>query len=373
MEFELDPRGWAWWPEREDLSIEFTRLLGAAQEGGSTVAECCLAARRIDPANDHSWYGEWKRIADASRDRGDAARDRGHVSTARSNWLRAIGYYQSAAFPFDSDDEHHRAAIESMRRCARDYLQHRDPPGEVVMIPWSGGYPLEAYFLPAPHTAGRPAPTIICIGEPGQRKEEFLYKVARHAADRGMSLLAVDLLGAGQGAEFGTIVGRPDLETTIGQIMDYLAGRDDVDRARIVILADAWGSSFVARGIAFDDRFAAAVCDGGIWDLHERAFLMGRTPVESELINRGLSRVARNIKCPVLISIGERGWLTAEQVRVFYDQLKANGRDVTLKVFMSDETAATQGHIDNPTLANEYIFDWIAARLGLSGQRGAGA
>jgi hypothetical protein len=34
---------------------------------------------------------------------------------------------------------------------------------------------------------------------------------------------------------------------------------------------------------------------------------------------------------------------------------------------MSEETAATQGHVDNPTLANEYIFDWIAARLGLAG------
>jgi len=363
MGLKLDAQSWAWWPEREDLSIEFARLLGAAQEGGSTVAECCLAARRIDPANDVSWYREWKRIADASYERGNVARDCGQVRTARSNWLRAISYYQSAAFPLDCDDEHHRAAIESMRRCARDYLQHRDPRGEVVMIPWPGGYPLEAYFLPAPHATGRTAPTIICMGEPGQRKEEFLYKVARHAGERGMALLAMDLHGAGHDARFEQIVGRPDLETTIGHVMDYLVERDDVDRGRIVILADGWGSSFVARGIAFDDRFAAAVCDGGIWDLHERAFLMGCTSVEAQLVQHGLSRVARNIKCPVLISTGERGWLKAERVRELYDHLKADGRDVTLKIFTSDETAATQGHADNPTLAYEYIFDWIAARL----------
>jgi dienelactone hydrolase len=119
-------------------------------------------------------------------------------------------------------------------------------------------------------------PAIICIGEPGQRKEEYLYKIARHATDRGMVLLAVDLLGAGQDARFEEIVGRSDLEMTIGHIMDYLVERVDVDRERIAILADGCGSSFVARGIAFDDRFKAAVCDGGIWDLHERAFLMGR-------------------------------------------------------------------------------------------------
>jgi len=54
-------------------------------------------------------------------------------------------------------------------------------------------------------------------------------------------------------------------------------------------------------------------------------------------------------------------------VRTLYEQLKAACGDVTLKVFTCDETAATQGHADNPTLANEYIFDWIATRLGLAG------
>src|ERR1700759_4236985 len=119
MDFKVDSRDWAWWPEREDWSIEFTRLLGAAQEGGATVAECCLAARRIEPGDDQSWHREWKRIADASHERGNAARDRGQISTARSNWLRALGYYQSAAFPLDCADEDHRLSIESMRRCAR--------------------------------------------------------------------------------------------------------------------------------------------------------------------------------------------------------------------------------------------------------------
>jgi dienelactone hydrolase len=366
MGFELDLQTRAWWPEREDLSIEFTRLLGAAQEGGATVAECCVAASRINSSDDHSWYREWKRVADASYERGNAARDQGHVLTARSNWLRAIGYYQSAAFPLDGEDEKHRAAIARMRECARDYLQHRNPRGEVVSIPWPSGYPLEAYFLPAP-VAGKRAPAIICMGEPGQRKEEYLYKVARYAGERGMALLSVDLFGAGPHAQFEEIVGRSDLETTVGHIMDYLVERDDVDRDRVAILADGWGSSFVARGIAFDDRFAAAVCDGGIWDLHERVFLMDRNAeLEAGMVRRlGLARVARSIQCPVLISTGERGWLKAERVRELYDHMKADGRDVTLKIFTSAETAATQGHADNPTLANEYIFDWVASRLGI--------
>jgi dienelactone hydrolase len=365
MGFNVDLQEQVLWPEREDLSIEFMRLLAAAQEGGSTLAECWVTASRIDFSDDISWYREWKKIADTNNERGNAALGKGSVLTARSNWLRAMNYYQAAALPYDRTDRNHQIAIESMRECAGKYLRHRKPAGEVVLIPWPSGYPLEGYFLPAPAGLIR-SPTVICIGEPGQRKEEYLGKVVRYASDRGMSVLAVDLLGAGASTRFEEVVGRSDLEATVGQIMDYLVERDDVDEHRIAILADGWGSSFVARGIAFDDRFAAAVCDGGIWDLHERAFLRDRIAPDARIVWRPIfSRVARNIKCPVLISAGERGWLKADRVKELYDGLKADGRDVTLKIFTSEETAAAQGHADNTTLANEFIFDWIASRLGI--------
>ena len=48
------------------------------------------------------------------------------------------------------------AAIASMQECARNYLRHRAPAGEVVQIPWPSGYPLEAYFLPAPGAEAHP-------------------------------------------------------------------------------------------------------------------------------------------------------------------------------------------------------------------------
>ena len=359
MRFQASPPGQAW-PDREDLSGELVRLLAAAQEGGSAVAECLMAASRIDFDDDASWYLEWKRIADLNAARGDAALGEGNVLTARSNWLRAIGYYQAAAFLLDAGGDEHQGAIGSMRRCAASFLAHRDPPGEVVSIAWPGAYPLQAYFLP-PRVAAARAPAVICVAEPGQRKEEFLYKMARHADERGMALLAVDLHGAAAGDAFDTIVGRSDLDTVIGQVMDHLLERDDIDGRRVAILGDGGNSSFVARGIAFDDRFAAAVCDGGIWDLHERSFLHDRFGSSDTALP--LSRAARNIRCPVLIPAGERGWLKAERVRELYESLRAGRRDVTLKIFKAEETAAMHGHADNPTLANEYIFDWIAARL----------
>ncbi len=54
-----------------------------------------------------------------------------------------------------------------------------------------------------------------------------------------------------------------------------------------------------------------------------------------------------------------------EDQRELFTQLKTEGCDVTLKIFAASETAAMQAHVDNPTLANEYIFDWISSCLGI--------
>ena len=369
LEFEKNPEASSVWLEREDLLLEFTRLVGAAQDGGSTIAECVSTANAIDFADDGSWLSEWTTIADLSSARADAALAESKILIARSNWLRAVNYYQAAAFPFSSADQGYRSAIAGMLRCATNYVHHAAPRGEIVQIAWPGGYPLQGYFLPPPHTTGR-APAVICIAEPGQRKEEFLHKAAAHARDRGMAMLAVDLFGGEPHADFEQVVGRRDLEATVGHVMDYLVERDDIDDTGIAILGDGMKSSFVARGIAFDDRYAAAVCDGGLWDLHEREFLRDRLASQEPgvVLRPTLSRAARNIKCPVLIPAAERGWLQPERVKELYAQLKAEGRDVTLKIFTTRD-AADPGHAGSPTPASTFIFDWIAARVGLPAVR----
>ena len=74
MSFDVDVQDWAMWPGNEELSTEFTRLLSAAQEGGSLLAECFRTVRLIDLSDDDSWHREWKKAADVNRQCGDAAR-----------------------------------------------------------------------------------------------------------------------------------------------------------------------------------------------------------------------------------------------------------------------------------------------------------
>ncbi|MCA1452961.1 dienelactone hydrolase [Bradyrhizobium sp. BRP22] len=370
MNSDLHYQRWIWWPEREDLSLEFTRLLASAQEGGATFSECWLTASRIDftgDDGDDSWHREWTATAEVNRGRALSAAAQGHPATARSNWLRAINYYLTAAYAFDLSPDKRRSALASMRECAANYLNCREPRGEVVSIPWLSEFALQGYYLPAP-ASGDAAPVVICIGEPGHHKEEFLFKLARHASERGMALLAVDILGDDTGLTFEEVSLRHKPEHAIAPIMDYLIGRDDVDERRIAILAYGWSSSFVARGIAFDHRFAAAVCDGGIWDLHLGSFLDPQNrPFDVEPCPElQADRILMSIKCPLLVAASARGGLKADRIAELTDRLRAGrgDRDVTVEISEGTETAAGQGRSDNPILANEFIFDWIASRIG---------
>jgi dienelactone hydrolase len=107
--------------------------------------------------------------------------------------------------------------------------------------------------------------------------------------------------------------------------------------------------------------------------LHERAFLAARlsggsaSPTEfSDGIDKLCrSSIARNVKCPMLVALGEHDWLDADHVTQCCEALVADGQDIELKIFSASETAASHAQLDNPTIGSEFIFDWIADRLGL--------
>ena len=167
------------------------------------------------------------------------------------------------------------------------------------------------------------------------------------------------------------MVGPNDIETSISCWLDYLASRGDVDVERIAIFGDSLGASFASRAAGLDHRLSAAVCDGGIWDLYERAFLLkrisgddNRASIKDQVSKLWRHSIANRIRCPILVTLGECDWLKTNYVAEFYNYLKEAGVDISLKVFMAAETAASHAQIDNPTIANEFIFDWITARLG---------
>lgn len=381
-----EPAGWTHWPDHHDFSFNFARVLGAAQEGGSTISECFLTASRIEPGDEESWHREWCRTADASRARAESASADNHPQTAKVNWLRAANYYRAAEFFLDHDDPRRLATFDQVEGCTHRYLALLEPAGEIVQIPFETSF-LDAYFIQAPGAVGR-QPVVICFGGLDEYKDELVHEMPRHAFPRGLSLLLVDLPGQGGSLRRRGLRLRPDTEAPIGRCIDYLQGRSDVDPDRIAVYGASLGGYFAPRAASYDHRIACVVSDGAVWNGLSREDLMraGYERMRGSIVWRHLLWVtgqpdldrtieylrdarlegrAEGIRCPYLITHGECDFAGLGVARTSYEYLKARGVDVTLRIFTAEETGAAHCQIDNPSLGQEFICDWIADRLGI--------
>ncbi len=68
---------------------------------------------------------------------------------------------------------------------------------------------------------------------------------------------------------------------------------------------------------------------------------------------------------PVSAGVREHDFLGIEQFDEAYAEAKRHRLDVTKKLFTAEETGAAHCQIDNPTIGQEYIFDWLADVIGI--------
>jgi Esterase FrsA-like len=377
----FEPYGWHHWPEHPWMSYQFRRALGETQEGGGSISECFQTASRMKPGDDESWHEEWLVTAERNRARGDAAEAAGNVQTAKACWLRAVDNYRSAEFWLAGDDPRRLATFDKCEASFQKAGRYFTPPVERVEIPYEDGVHLAGYFIRAPYDTGR-QPVLIAFGGLDSFKEELLFMVGNGSLRRGISCLLVD--GPGQGAtlrRFG-VNNRYDYEVPVGRCIDYLETRDDVDPSRIAVSGSSLGGYYAARAGCFEHRLAAVVSHGAIWSIQDLwggagedhglaghiKWVFGADSMAAALEKARpftLDGVLGGMQCPYLIVHGGHDVLGVTQAQRVYDDARARGVDVTLKLIGEEETGAEHCQHDNPTIGMEYLCDWLAERFGI--------
>ena len=376
-----EPYGWHHWPEHPWMTYQFRRALGETQEGGGTVSECFLAASRMIPGDKESWHKEWTRIADFNQTRGDDELAAGHVRTAMNCWLRAADYYRQAEFWLLPDDPRRLASVTEMENCSKKFIQHLNPAGEAVEIPYENGKTLFAYFVRAPFDTGK-QPCLISMGGLDSIKDEMWFMQAHGALQRGISVLMID--GPGQGGTLRRhgIVTRHDYEVPVGKCIDWLATRDDIDMSKVAVCGSSLGGYYAARAGSYEHRLAAAISHGAIWsiqDLWAKAdenhgladhikWVFGAGSMKEAMEKAApftLDGHLENMQCPYLIVHGGYDVLGVAQASTVHDYAKSKGVDVTLRFVTEEETGAEHCQHDNPTIGQELMADWLADRFGI--------
>jgi prepilin-type processing-associated H-X9-DG protein len=374
------------WPDLPDYCFQFMRILGSAQEGASTIGECFLTASRLVPGDEESWHVEWTKMGDVSLARADAAFADGHVRSARENWLRAANYYRSAEFFLDHDDQRRLPTFDKVEELSHRYLAHMNPAGEIVQIPFEDSW-LDAYYVRSPYASAK-TPVVICFGGLDEFKDELLHEMPKHAFPRGLSLLLVDLPGQGGSLRRRKLYVRLALHKSVGACVDYLQSREDVDPSRIGLYGASLGGYYAPRAAAFEHRLACVVSDGAIWNglANSERLLAAKAASPNAIAFRHLvwvsgqkdfegavehfkdfelESVIGQISCPYLIVHGECDFGGLDAAKDSYAAAKAKGVDATLRIFKAEETGACHCQIDNPTLGQEFICDWLSKTLGV--------
>jgi len=254
--FKDDPEFW----------FEISRLFGAADYGGALFGEVIAIAKNIKSGDYDGWYDAHTVFAERLAEEAADQLKKSHKISARDSYLRACSYYRSAEFFLHANPQDPRVkhAYERSVACYKASAALFTPAIEPVEIPYEGTT-IPGYFHPA-HSSGTPRKTLVLNNGFDGSAEEMHWMGARAAVERGYNVLVFD--GPGQ---FGTVHRqglhfRPDWEKVVTPVVDYLWTRKDVDPRKLALHGVSLGGYLAPRAAAFEHRFAACICDDGVYD-----------------------------------------------------------------------------------------------------------
>jgi dienelactone hydrolase len=392
------------------LNFQALFALGATGEGTAEYGEVAtvIDGIRARGSTIDAVHDEFTAMSVQLRDAARRSRAGRHRVSARDQFLRSARYLTPPLFFVlgTSDPTSARQATDYRAMRARWNAAGRlfSPPIEQVRIPYGPGS-LPGWFLRPPGRRHRRPTIVLNNGNDAQAVDIYAYGGAAALA-RGYNALIFE--GPGQGAMLflRNVRMRPDWEKVITPVVDYLRGRDDVDKRRIAAIGWSQGGELVARALPFEHRLAAAVFDPGSvaeiaafhlpeeliqvvqsgdreeanaqWDsifpnLPETTrfeFRKGAAPfVQPDFFDLvryvlqfqiGPDLIGR-IGTPTLVTEYEDELVYPGQAQTVYDALRSRK---ALRRLTAAEGAQLHDAPMAPQRRNEIVFDWLEKRLG---------
>ncbi|HXW20716.1 MAG TPA: alpha/beta fold hydrolase [Roseiarcus sp.] len=290
------------------FAAQWLRAAGHASAGGADLGECLAAGRAIGEPDAESWRSAWLSLADRLAARAEASLSAGHRESAHAAFLRASNYYRTA-YTFLIGPGPDPRLIDAYRRQSRTFAQAlaaRPGSGEPIAMPFEGKT-IRGYFFPAP--GDEPHPTLVLTGGYDSTAEEAYFYSGPAALARGYNVVCYD--GPGQGGALieDGMVFRPDWETVVAPVIDFLKRRIEVDPQRVAQLGLSFGGYLAPRAASANPSLAACIADPGQYSLLEEAktrlpaFFARQLPDGSPFLLEALDKLMRaRLKHPT------RGW-----------------------------------------------------------------
>jgi pimeloyl-ACP methyl ester carboxylesterase len=236
-----------------NMDLFFLGALGWGPAGGLSVGEAFHVASQIEDGNADSWSRAFERQGEALNVQADAWLERGCRRAAGEARLKAFACYRSA-WQFVAPGERFTTLFRTSQRHFDLAITELGLAAQPFAVSYGGGE-LPGHFFPANDPA---APTILIIGGADTCHEDRFLSQGRSYLDRGYGVALVDLPGQGLVAEQG-LHWEPDIERSIGAVINELVARFGVNTQRLAMLGMSLGGYFACRAAAEEPRLAAVV------------------------------------------------------------------------------------------------------------------
>jgi pimeloyl-ACP methyl ester carboxylesterase len=397
---------------KDDQHDEFGRwALAYSPYGGADFGEIMAVADAVGEGDDSSFYQAWASAGDRFVEEAETAVDHGHRESARELFLRASCFYALSYHPLYGEpvDPRLTAAFRAQKRAFERGLELFTPAIEPLRIPFEGTT-LPGYLIPASGREAEVRPLLILTNGYDASVTDLYFASAVAANRRGYHCLIFD--GPGQGEmliQHGLRL-RPDWETVVRSVMDVGLTLPIVDQRRIAISGWSLGGYLALRAASGEPRLAACVADPGLFSmaagfrkfaqavgvppsamnslgtLDEEmlkkigALISGNPRLTWSVLRRGFwvqgVRTLRDflksadtytlagrtelVQCPTLLTIGERDPLSESAPEVF----EALRCPKTLIRFTAAEGAGDHCEMENRSLVNRRVLDWLDVTIG---------
>ncbi len=250
-----------------DFDFEIRNILGHTAGGGADPGEVLAATAGIHNGDHAAWYRAWHELAGRIAKAAAASAKAGHRVSAAHAYLRASNYFGVAVNAASSlkDSAELIPTFREQRDAWASFVAVTPTSAQRVDIPYASSS-LPGWFFRAATGEVRQRTLILVNGSDGSLAGLWASTGAA-ALQRGYSVLVFD--GPGQQSELfeRNVRFRPDWEHVLTPVYDFVAGLDGVDPSSVAVYGISQGGYWVARALAFEHRFVAAITDPGVVDV----------------------------------------------------------------------------------------------------------
>jgi 2,6-dihydroxypseudooxynicotine hydrolase len=208
------------------------------------------------------WFDHWMALSDRYGELGVSERAAGHAVTAGEFlWLSCMAAHYGQFLWFHDP---------AQRELGQRRKQERYADAAPLLIPAAERIDVEVDgttvpgYLRIPDGDRAPVPLAVLLGGLESTKEEW-YLFEELCLRRGLATFAFD--GPGQGEYFFTRRLGPGFHRCTAAVIDTLTPRHELDTSRIGVVGRSLGGYYALESAAHDDRIAACVSWGGLFDL----------------------------------------------------------------------------------------------------------